>query len=136
MADSIDERIRRNLAPTASSMPCLATRPGLPRLWRSASLRAIQSRSRVPLTFWSLTPSARATCTTSVIISRASRRTIRCRTITPSRSPARVPRVLMAQLMASLLQREPSRLLVHSTGPTHSSSCASRSMGASMRPSR
>ena len=47
---------------------------GSPAARRSSSVSAIQSRSRVPLTFSRATLSRRATCTTSVMISSARRR--------------------------------------------------------------
>ncbi len=116
IAASIEERSLRYRAPTARRSACLATRPGLPAAQRSASVSAIQSRSSVPETFSSRTPSARATRTVSVMISSVRRRTKRWRISAPSLSPPTVPREEMAQLIASFDHRAPARLAVTLVG--------------------
>ena len=74
LAASIDERMRRYRRPTASSSACLAVRLIDAVATRSASLSDTHSRSSVPATFSRAMPSAFATATHSVMISRASRR--------------------------------------------------------------
>ena len=89
----------------------------------------------MPLTFSSVTPSARATRTTSVMISSAKRRARCSRSTRPSWAPARVPRVEMAQLIANLLHRAPAKLPAISTGPIGSRSSANASRRGSSAPS-
>ena len=69
----------------------MAVKPAEPRLRRSAPDRVIQSRSIVPATFSSVTPSLRATATASLTISSPSLRARRDRISAPSRFPAIVP---------------------------------------------
>ena len=102
-----------------------------------SSVSATQSRSMVPETFSRRTPRARATATASVMTSSARRRTKRYFSNAPRRSPPMVPSELMAQLIASLLQRAPRRLCVMSTGPMALRTRCSGRRGADRRaPSR